>query len=197
DGDDPVFADFVDGVGEDFTDVTVVVGGDAGDLGDLVTVVDFAGLLLDRADRSVDRGVDASLESHRVRAGGDVLQAFANERLGEDGGRGGSVTCNVVGLGGDLLDELGTHVLVGVFEFDLAGDRVTVVGDGRGAERLFVNDVAAFGAEGVLHGVGELVYARLEATTGLIVKFQDLGHSVLSAHFSTIASTSRADRIRT
>ena len=88
-------------------------------------------------------GFEATLEAHRVRAGGDVLEAFLDDRLAEDGGGGGAVASDVVGLGGDLLGQLGADVLEGVLEFDVLGDGHTVVGDGGGAELLIENDVAA------------------------------------------------------
>ena len=106
--------------------------------------------------------LDATLQRHRVRAGGDVAQALADERLGEHGRGGGAVTGDVVGLGGDLLHELRAHVLERVVELDLAGDGDTVVGDGRRAELLLEDDVAAARAERDLDGVGQLVDARLE-----------------------------------
>src|SRR5699024_3229087 len=127
-----------------------------------------------------------------------VLEALTDEGLGQHSCGGGSVTGYVVGLGGHLFDELGTHVLVGVLELDLTGDGHTIVGDGGGAELLLEHHVAALGAEGHLDGVGELVHTRLEAAAGLVIKFEILCHCfVTSVHFSTIASTSRAFRIRT
>jgi hypothetical protein len=48
---------------------------------------------------------------------------------------GGAVARDVGGLGGDLLDHLGAHVLVGVVELDLLGDGDAVLGDGRGRRR--------------------------------------------------------------
>jgi hypothetical protein len=95
-----------------------------------------------------------------------------DHRLGEHGGGGGAVTGDVVGLGGDFLDELGAHVLERVLELDLLGDRHTVVGDRGGAELLVEHDVAALGAERHLDGVGELVDARLEAAAGLLVELE-------------------------
>ena len=102
-----------------------------------------------------------------------------DERLGQHGGGGGAVTGDVVGLGGDLLHELGAHVLEGVLELDLTGDGHTVVGDGGGAELLVEDDVAALRAERDLDGVGELVDAGLEGAAGVLVELQDLGHAVL------------------
>src|SRR5690606_14047236 len=110
-------------------------------------------------------------------------------------GGGGAVTRDVVGLGGDLLHELGAHVLEGVVELDLAGDGYTVVGDGGGAPLLVEHHVAALGAERHLDGVGELVDAGLEGAAGFVVELEDLGHLV--PHLVTMASTSRADRTST
>src|SRR6202011_5900928 len=95
----------------------------------------------------LDCGVDAPLQRDRLRAGRDVAQALAYQRLGQHGGGGGAVARDVVGLGGHLLRELGAEVLVRVVELDLAGDGDTVVGDGGSAEALADDDVAALGAD--------------------------------------------------
>ena len=63
-------------------------------------------------------------------------------------------------LRGDLLHELGAHVLVGVLELDLLGDGDAVLGDGRAAEGLLDDDVAAARAERDLDGAGELAARR-------------------------------------
>src|ERR1044072_9116639 len=49
-------------------------------------------------------------------------QAFAEDRLGEDGRRRGAVTRDVGRLGRDFLQHLGAHVLVRILELDLLGD---------------------------------------------------------------------------
>ena len=97
-------------------------------------------------DRGLDGRLDALLERHRVGAGGHVAQALAHHGPGQHGGRGGAVTGDVVGLLGDLLDQLGADALVGILELDLLGDRHAVVGDGGGAPLLVQHDVAALRA---------------------------------------------------
>jgi len=103
-------------------------------------------------------------------------KALADQRLGQHGGGGGAVTSDVVGLGGHLLHELGTHVLERIVELDLASDRHAVVGDRGGAELLLEHHVAALRAERDLDGVSELVDAGLEGAARLIVELQDLRH---------------------
>jgi hypothetical protein len=83
----------------------------------------------------------------------------------------------VVGLLGDLLDQLGADLLVGVLQLDLLGDRDTVVGDRGGAPLLLQDDVAALGAEGDLDRVGEGVHTPLEPAAGLFVESNQLRHN--------------------
>ena len=105
---------------------------------------------------AVDGAIDAALDGHRVGAGRDVLEAFAEDRLGEHGRGGGAVAGEVAGLGRDFLHHLRAHVLERIGELDLLGDGDAVLGDRRGAELLVDDDVPALGAEGDLHRVGEL-----------------------------------------
>ena len=100
---------------------------------------------------------DAALEGHRVCTGGNRADAFLKDRLGENGRGRGTVTGDVRGLAGDLADHLRTHVLERVLKLDLFSHRDTVLGDGRRAEFLVDDDVAAFRAQGDLDRVGELV----------------------------------------
>ena len=113
-------------------------------------------------DDDVDGLLDAALEAHRVGAGRDVLQALADDRLGEHGRGRRAVAGDVVGRRGDLADELRALVLEDVLDLDLAGDRDAVVRDGGRAELLVEHDVAALGAERDLDRVSEGVDAALE-----------------------------------
>ena len=120
-----------------------------------------------RGDERVGGQVDALLEEHGVGAGGDVAHALVDDRLGQDGGGGGAVTGDVVGLGRGFLEELRAHVREVVLELDLLGDGDAVVGDGRGAELLVEGDVAALGTERGLDRVGQDVDALLERLRAL------------------------------
>jgi hypothetical protein len=101
------------------------------------------------------------------------------ERLGQDGGGGGAVTGDVVGLLGNFLDELGPDLLPRVLELDLLGDRHTIVGDGGRAPLLLQDDVAALRAERHLDGVGEGVHAALEPAARLLVERDHLRHRLV------------------
>jgi hypothetical protein len=123
-------------------------------------------------DHRLDRLLDAPLELHRVGAGGDVLEALAEDRLGQDGRRGSAVAGEIAGLGGDLLYHLRAHVLDRIRQLDLFGDGHAVLGDGRGAESLVDDDVPALGAEGDLHRIGQGVDAPLEPGAGVDAELQ-------------------------
>src|SRR6201999_4180626 len=146
---------------------------------------------LDGGHGDLDSGLDALLHAHRVGAGGHVAQALANHGPGQHGGGGGAVTGDVVGLLGDLLDQLGPDLLVRVLELDLLGDAHTIVGDGGGTPLLLQNDVATLGAERHLDGVGEGVHTPLETAARLLVERNDLGHTALS---SWTLAAARPDR---
>ena len=101
DVDDAVLADLLDRVGDDVADLALARR-DGGDPGDVLPARDLLGLRLEVLDDRVDGLLDAALERHRVRAGGDVLQALADDRLREHGGCGGSVAGDVVRRRRDL-----------------------------------------------------------------------------------------------
>ena len=135
-GDHSVLADLVDRLGDHLAD-SRVGSRDGRHVGDLVLgVVDLHGLVGDGLDHRGDCLLDAPLEAHRVGTCGHVAEAFMDQCLGQHGRRGGAVSGDVIGLSGDLLDQLGTHVLETVFKFHLTGDGDAIVGDGRGTELL-------------------------------------------------------------
>ena len=138
----------------------IVVGADRADLGDLVLASRPAWpSTCSCSIGGVDGLVDAAADGHRIAAGGDVAGAFLEDRPGQHGGRRGAVAGDVGGLRGDLVDQLGAHVLEAVFELDFLADGHAVLGDGRAAERLVDDHVAAGRAHGDGDGVGQLLDA--------------------------------------
>jgi len=99
--------------------------------------------------------LDAALDGDRAGPGGDVLEAAAEDGLGQDGCRGGAVTSGVAGVARHFAHHLGAHVLERILEVDLLGHGDTVLGDCGGAELLVEDDVAALGAEGRGHGLAQ------------------------------------------
>ena len=73
-------------------------------------VTGFA-MLLELGDDRLDRLVDAALEVHRVGAGGDDLDALAEDRLGEHGRGRRAVAGDVGGLARDFAHHLRADVL--------------------------------------------------------------------------------------
>ena len=80
-------------------------------------------------------------------------------------------------LRGDFLDHAGAHVLVVVGQVDFLGDGDAVLGDGRRAEALLEDDVAALGAERHLDGAGQLGDAPPHRFPGFLIE-----RDLLSSH---------------
>ena len=175
DGDDAVLAHDVHGVGDLVADLGVT-SGDGADGSDLLLGLDRLGEVLHLGHGGVDGLVDTATDGQRVGAGGDVLETVVHNGLGQQRGGGGAVTHGVVGLGGDLLDQLGAHVLDVVLELDLLGDGNAVVGDHGSAEGALQGDIAALGAHGDGHGVGQGVDALGELGTSVGVERDVLSH---------------------
>ena len=177
---DAVLADLLDRVGDVVADLALARR-DARDPGDVLLARDLLRLRLQVLGHRVDGRLDAALERHRVRAGGDVLQALADDRLGEDGRGRRAVAGDVVRRRRDLAHELRALVLEDVLDLDLAGDRDTVVRDGGRAELLVEHDVAPLRAKGDLDRVGEDVHAALERAPRVLVELQ-----LLVSHISSV-----------
>jgi hypothetical protein len=155
DRDHALVADLLHRLGQHPPDFGIAVRGDGADLGDLLRGRDLARAGMQIGDDGLDRHVDAALEIQGVHAGGVGLAAFADDDLGQHGGRRGAVTDQIAGLRGDLADHLGAHVLELVGQLDLLGDADAVLGDARRAEGLVEDDVASLRAEGHLDRVGQ------------------------------------------
>ena len=170
DGDDAVVADLLHRLGQLLADLGVVVGAMVAT--SVISFLSFASIFsasfLSSSTTASTRLLDAAGEGHRVGAGGDRLEAFAEDGLGEDGGGGGAVAGDVAGLAGGFLDELGAHVLVRVVELDVLGDGDAVLGDGRAAPALVEDGVAAARPERAADGPGELADAGEQLLPGVV-----------------------------
>ena len=93
-----VLADLVDGVGDDVADL-LGAGGNSTHAGDLVALGNLGALRPDLFDRPLDGLVYTGPQNNRVGPRRDVLQALADDDLGENRRRGRTVTGDVVGLG--------------------------------------------------------------------------------------------------
>ena len=174
-GDDPVFAHLLHGVGNEVTDLLVVVGGDGGHLGDLLPVLDLPAHGLEMLHHGIHGLINAPLEAHGVGAGGNVLHTLFEDGLGQHRSRGGTVTGHIGGLAGHLFHQLGPQVLKLVLQFDLLGHGDTILGDDRRTELLLDNHVPAPGTQGGLHSLGQEIHTLGDLSSNLIPEKEFLG----------------------
>ncbi|GKT57007.1 unnamed protein product [Colletotrichum tofieldiae] len=126
DGDDTLLADLLHGVGDQTANLLVTVGRDGGDLGNLLAGGDISLVLLEELNDGIDGSLDTTAQVHGVAASGNVLDGLGEDGTGQDGSGRGSVTGGLVGLGGDILEQLGSEVLELVLQGDCLGDSDTV-----------------------------------------------------------------------
>ena len=141
-------------------------------------------MCLDGLNSGVDSLLDAALDVHRVCTGGNVLHALGNKSLCQNGSGGGAVAGSIIGLGGNFTHELCTHVLESVFQLNFLCDGNAIVGDDRAAELLAQNNVAAFGAQGDLNGISQLVNAGAKSLAGVFALLNLFCHKSASPFIS-------------
>ena len=167
DSDHAFIADLLHRIGNLTADLGLAIGRDGANLRDFRRIADRTGSGLDRCHDLGRCQIDAALEVHRVHAGGNGLEAFADDRLGQYGCGGGAVARFVIGAGSDFLHHLRAHVLELVGQFDFLGHGHTVLGDARRAEAFVDDHVAAFRTQRDLDGIGQNVDAAQHAVTGI------------------------------
>src|SRR5690606_16143973 len=180
-GDHAFLANFVHGVGNDLADGLVAVGRDGANLSDFLAGGAGTRDFLQLFDSNGNSLVDTALQVHGVDAGGNVLQTFFDDGLGQYGSGSGTVTSVVGGFGSNFLDQLRTDVLELVFQFDFFGDRNTVLGDRGSTERTLEHNVTAFGAQCGLDGIGQGVYAANNARARVVAELY-----LLSSHCDSL-----------
>src|SRR5512140_2631266 len=179
DRDHAILADLLHRLGDEISDLAIVVRGNGTDLRDLLLAGRRNADALELLDDRRNRAIDAALERHRVGSGGDVLETFAEDRLREHRGGGGAITGDVRRLRRDFLHHLRAHVLERIGQLDLLRNRDAVLGDRRRAELLVDDDVSSLRAERDLHSLGELVDAALERRARIGVEMQFLASHMI------------------
>ena len=139
-----------------FADGTVIVGGNRGNIDDLVALGDIDRLRNSSQffDNFADCFLDSTIDGVRVGAGCDIFEAFPVDRLSEYRCGGRAVAGHAAGLGGSFLDHLGAEIFVLVVQVNFVGDGHAVFGDTGRAPALINNCIAAAGTQRGFHRVG-------------------------------------------
>ena len=173
--DHPVGANLGHGLGDHPTDLVVVAGAHGGHLTDGIATHRL-GALSDPRDDVGRRFFHAAAQAYGAGPGRHVFQTFAHQGLGQKGGGGGAIAGSVLGFAGHLLHQLGADVFEWILEFDLLGDGDAVIDDVGSAEFFLQHHVAATGADGHLHRVGQGIDTPLQGAAGGIREADQLGH---------------------
>jgi hypothetical protein len=172
--------------------VSVTVGGDSSDLGDLLTGGDVALVLLEVVDNGIDSGLDTATEVHGVAAGSNVLHGLGEDSTSENGSSGGTVTGEFVGLGSDILEEASTEVLELVLKLDSLGHGHTVLGDLGRAIRRLDEDVTTLGTKRRSHRLRKSINTLEELGTSFNTELELLVSETLLLEVETGRSVERS-----
>ena len=104
----------------------VAVSRDSGNLGDLLAGGDLLLVCAQVLNNSLNCGLGTAPQVHRVASGSDVLDGLGEDGAGKDSGGCGTVTSNLIGLGGDVLEKASTEVLELVLKSDGFGNSDTI-----------------------------------------------------------------------
>ncbi len=116
-------------------------------------------------------------EGHRVDAGGNPLQAFFENGLGQNRGSRRAVAGDVVRLAGGFLDQLGAEILERIVEFDVFGNRDAVFGHFGRAPTFVEHCIATARAQRAADSLGQFRNPRQQRLPGFIIVYDLLCHS--------------------
>mmetsp|Transcript_139784 Transcript_139784/g.197962 ORF Transcript_139784/g.197962 Transcript_139784/m.197962 type:complete len:593 (-) Transcript_139784:4-1782(-) len=184
-GDHALLAHLLHALGDEAANVRVVVCGDGGHLGDLFRGGDGGGFGGQEVHHVGHGSIHAALQVHGVHARSDGLDALAVDGTAQHGGRGGAVTCSIVGVARHLADQLGAHVHHAILELNVLGHSHTILGDLGGTKALVQQGVAPLGSKGDLDGIRKLVDTSKQCGAGLCTEI-----NVLASGHATAADNS-------
>ena len=139
-----VLADLLQRVGDDGPDL-LGASADGAHADHVVPAGDLHSLFLDSLNGDLGGLLDPTPQEDRVGASRHVLDALVDYRLRQNERRRRAVAGHVVGLEGDLLDELGGLILEDVPQVYLLGDGHAVVRYSRRDQGLVQDHVLALG----------------------------------------------------
>ena len=175
--DNTVVANFFHSIGNQVTDF-IISCGNRSNLCFCSLGFNLLGNIFQFVNQYINCFFDTFFQNHRVSAGSNVAHTFVNHSLCQNGSSGSAVTGNIVGFDGYFFNQLCAHVFKRIFQFDVAGNGYTVIGDGRCAEFLFQYNVTAFRTEGYFYSVSQSIYATLQATTSFFIKQNLFSHFI-------------------
>ena len=172
DSDDAVFGNLFHGIRDHSADI-LVAGRDGCDLLDVVLALDGSAHSLNCLDSGISCFLHALAQDDGIRACSQVLHTFVDHGLGQNSCGSGAVTCDIVGLGGNFLDELGAHVFKSILELDFLCDGHAVICNSGSAISLVQDNVPALGSQCDLYCISEFIdtFRQRDACVCAVLEF--------------------------
>mmetsp|Transcript_25244 Transcript_25244/g.40967 ORF Transcript_25244/g.40967 Transcript_25244/m.40967 type:complete len:200 (-) Transcript_25244:61-660(-) len=157
---------FFESICHHLADAGITIRRDGGYLLNLGGVGDGLGDLLQFLQHQLHSCINATFQVHGVHSCHDCLGSLTEDGARQHGGGGGAIPGHVVGLGGHLFDQGRAQVVLLIFELDGFGNCDTILGDLGCSEALLDDHVAALGAQGHGHGIGQSISTLQHGSTG-------------------------------
>ena len=163
--------------GQQFADNHVVVGTDCPDVGHILLAIHRTGKVVEIFHRSLHRFFNTPPNRHRITAGNNITEAFFKNSAGQHRGSRCPIASQIRGFAGHFVDQLGSHILKRVLQFDFLADGYPILGNCWAAKRLVNNNVFSSWTHRDCNGIRQLFDTLEHLCAGLIFK-----HQLLSCH---------------
>ena len=142
----------------------------------ILRTVDFLGIFLNAVHCGIDCLCNPLAKYHRVCTCCNVLQSFVNDCLCQNGCSCRTVTSCIIGLGCHFSYQLCTHILKGIFQFDILCNGHTVIRYQRCTKFLIQYHISALRTEGNLYGVCQLINTSHNCISCICIVFNFFCH---------------------
>ena len=141
--DDTVFTNFFHSFSNQFAYFFIACR-NGSNLGNRCFIRNSDGTVLDFFNEFCYGFFNTAFKDHRVGTSSNITHPFLDHGLGKQRSRCRTITSYIICFSCYFFYQLGTHIFKRIFQFDIAGNSNTIIGNGRCAKFLIKNYIAAF-----------------------------------------------------
>ena len=179
--DNTVFGNFLHSISNKLSNLLITCR-DCCYVSDLLFAVDCLAHVLDRFYCNICCFFHTFSEDDRVGTCCQVLHSLMNHCLSKYSRCCSTITCYIVCLGCNFLDDLSTHVLESVLKLDLFCDGNTIVCDKRSTERFVKYYVSSFRSKCYSYCICKFIYTSFKCCSCFCAIFNFFCHDKMTSY---------------